>query len=139
RIDRKNDLATFTFVGLGVVPGPNRIKVTAIGPDGAAGKSVELVAYGRGPAKRLEIVTDKAELSAGGRDSATVLVRAYDQWNHPAADGSVALAVSAGRLLRIDENGADKNAQAAEADKSADKSKASDKSSVGGDVNVVEN
>ncbi|HEX8337217.1 MAG TPA: SdrD B-like domain-containing protein, partial [Pyrinomonadaceae bacterium] len=107
RIDRKNDLATYTFVGLGVVPGPNRIRVTAVGPDGRAGETVELTAYGRGPAKRLEIVTDKAELSAGGRDSTTVRVRAFDQWGHPAADGSVALAVSAGRLVRVDEVSAD--------------------------------
>ncbi|HEX7317414.1 MAG TPA: SdrD B-like domain-containing protein [Pyrinomonadaceae bacterium] len=107
RIDRKNDLATFTFVGLGVQPGPNRIRVTAVSPEGREGKTVELTAYGRGPAKRLEIVTDKAELSAGGRDSTLVRVRAFDQWNHPAADGSVALAVSAGRLMRVDEVGAD--------------------------------
>ena len=107
RIDRKNDLATFTFVGLGVAPGPNRVRVTAVGPDGRAGKTVELTVYGRGPAKRLEIVTDRAELSAGGRDSTTVRVRAFDQWNHPAADGSVALAVSTGRLLRVEESAAD--------------------------------
>jgi uncharacterized repeat protein (TIGR01451 family) len=109
RIDRKNDLATFTFVGLGVVPGPNRIRVTAVGPDGNTGKTVELNVYGRGPAKRLEIVTDKAELAAGGRDSTTVRVRAFDQWNHPAEDGSVALGVSAGRLLRVGEDGVDRN------------------------------
>jgi uncharacterized repeat protein (TIGR01451 family) len=107
RLDRKNDLATFTFVGLGVQPGPNRIRVTAVGPEGQTGKTVELTAYGRGPAKRLEIVPEKAELSAGGRDSTLVRVRAFDQWGHPAADGSVALAVSAGRLLRVDEVGAD--------------------------------
>ncbi|HEX8116888.1 MAG TPA: hypothetical protein VF521_06425, partial [Pyrinomonadaceae bacterium] len=107
RIDRKNDLATFTYVGLGVQPGPNRIRVTAVGPEGQAGKTVEFMAYGRGPAKRLEIVTDKAELSAGGRDSTVVRVRAFDQWNHPAADGSVALAVSSGRLMRVDEVGPD--------------------------------
>ncbi|HEX8293228.1 MAG TPA: SdrD B-like domain-containing protein, partial [Pyrinomonadaceae bacterium] len=107
RIDRKNGLATYTFVGLGVAPGPNRVRVTAVGPEGQAGKTVELVAYGRGPAKRLEIVPEKAELSAGGRDSTTVRVRAFDQWGHPAADGSVALAVSSGRLMRVDEVGAD--------------------------------
>jgi uncharacterized repeat protein (TIGR01451 family) len=116
RIDRKNDLATYTFVGLGVVPGPNRIRVTAVGPDGRAGKTIELTAYGRGPAKRLEIVTDKAELSAGGRDSTLVRVRAFDQWGHPAADGSVAIAVSSGRLLRVEEVGADgsRNSRAVE-------------------------
>ena len=107
RIDRKNNLATYTFVGLGVQPGPNRIRVTAVGPEGQAGKAVELSAYGRGPAKRLEIVPEKVELSAGGRDSTLVRVRAFDQWGHPAADGSVALAVSAGRLTRVDEVGAD--------------------------------
>ncbi|MET0626731.1 MAG: SdrD B-like domain-containing protein [Pyrinomonadaceae bacterium] len=107
RIDRKNDLATFTFVGLGVRPGPNRIRVTAVGPNGATGQTVELTAYGRGPAKRLEIVTDKAELSAGGRDSTAVRVRAFDEWGHPAADGSVALTVSAGRLMRVEETAAD--------------------------------
>jgi uncharacterized repeat protein (TIGR01451 family) len=121
RLDRKNDLATFTFVGLAVVPGPNRIRVTAVAPDGHAGKSVEVTAYGRGPAKRLEIVTDKAELSAGGRDSTTVRVRAFDQWNHAAADGSVALAVSAGRLLRVDEGDADKNQKGESANRAADK------------------
>lgn len=109
RIDRRNDLATFTFVGLNVAPGPNRIRVTAVGPDGSQGKSVEVTAYGRGPAKRLEIVSDKPELSAGGRDSAVLRVRAFDQWNHPAADGSVALAVSKGRLVRVDEGGAENN------------------------------
>ncbi|HEX8351535.1 MAG TPA: SdrD B-like domain-containing protein, partial [Pyrinomonadaceae bacterium] len=109
RVDRRNDLATFSFVGLAVAPGPNRIRVTAVGPGGVAGKTVELTAYGRGPAKRLEIVTDKAELSAGGRDSTAVRVRAFDEWNHPAADGSVALAVSAGRLLRVEEVAADGN------------------------------
>ena len=107
RVDRRNNLATFTFVGLGVAPGPNRVRVTAVGPDGTAGRTAELTAYGRGPAKRLEIVTDKAELSAGGRDSTTVRVRAFDEWNHPAADGSVALAVSSGRLMRVDEGAAD--------------------------------
>ncbi|HEY0173527.1 MAG TPA: SdrD B-like domain-containing protein, partial [Pyrinomonadaceae bacterium] len=107
RIDRKNDLATFTFVGLGLRPGPNRIRVTAVGPNGATGQTIELTAYGRGPAKRLEIVTDKAELSAGGRDSTAVRVRAFDEWGHPAADGSVALAVSAGRLMRAEETAAD--------------------------------
>ncbi|HEV3470652.1 MAG TPA: hypothetical protein VG148_15115 [Pyrinomonadaceae bacterium] len=102
RLDRKNDIATFVFVGVNVAPGPNRIRVTPIGPAGQEGLPVELVAYGRGPAKRLEILTDKPELAAGGRDRTTVRVRAFDQWNRPAADGSVSLEVSEGRLLRVE-------------------------------------
>jgi hypothetical protein len=77
--------------------------VTAVGPEGQAGQTVELTAYGRGPAKRLEIVADKPELSAGGRDRTILRVRAFDQWGRPAADGSVALEVSDGRLLRLAE------------------------------------
>jgi uncharacterized repeat protein (TIGR01451 family) len=112
RIDNKNSLATFTFVGINVVPGPNRVRVTAISPEGQPGQSVELTAYGRGPAKRLEIVSDKQELSAGGRDEARLRVRAFDQWGHPAADGSVAVEVTQGRLLRVDDEGNAEKSQA---------------------------
>jgi uncharacterized repeat protein (TIGR01451 family) len=129
RIDHKNELATYTFVGLGVVPGPNRIRVTAVGPDGAQGKTVEVTAYGRGPAKRLEIVADRAELSAGGRDSTTLRVRAFDEWNHPAADGSVALTVSAGRLLRADDGEATRKEKSDDGGKDkVEKGRAADKS-----------
>jgi trimeric autotransporter adhesin len=103
RLDRRNQIATFTFVGLNVAPGPNRVRVTAVGPDGAPAKSVEVTAYGRGPARRVEVSADKREVSAGGRDSTTIRVRAFDQWNHPAADGSVAIQASAGRLVRLEE------------------------------------
>jgi uncharacterized repeat protein (TIGR01451 family) len=103
RHDRKNDLATFTFIGVNVAPGPNRIRVTAVGPEGQKGQTAEVTAYGRGPAKRLEIVADKPELTAGGRDRTTLRVRAFDQWGRPAADGSVALEVSDGRLVRLEE------------------------------------
>ncbi|PYS84020.1 MAG: hypothetical protein DMF67_07065 [Acidobacteria bacterium] len=139
RVDHKNDLATFNFVGLNVVPGPNRIRVTAVGPDGAVGKSVEVTAYGRGPAKRLEIVTDKAELSAGGRDSTTVRVRAFDQWNHPAADGSVALAVSSGHLLRVDDGSKDGSQQGRADDGSRDKAAGRGKAADRGDDKGLEN
>ncbi len=114
RIDNKNGLATFTFVGIGISPGPNRLKVTAIGPAGQTGETVELTVYGRGPAKRLEIVSDKQELSAGGRDEASIRVRAFDQWGHPAADGSVAVEVTRGRLLRVEDEGVAGSAQSKE-------------------------
>ncbi len=106
RVDHKNNLATFRFVGLNVRPGPNRIKVTAVGPAGETGQSAEVTAYGRGPAKRIEIVTDKTEIAAGGRDATRVRVRAFDQWGRPAADGAVALEVTSGRLVRVEEKDA---------------------------------
>lgn len=99
RVDRANKITTYTFVGINLRPGPNRIKATAVSPEGASRESAEVLAYGRGAAKRLEIVADKSQLSAGGRDSTRLRVRAFDEWGHPAADGAVALEVSAGRLV----------------------------------------
>ncbi|MCA1628341.1 MAG: hypothetical protein LC742_10310, partial [Acidobacteria bacterium] len=80
RLDHKNKVSTFTFVGLNLRPGPNRLKATAISPEGVAGRFVEQTVYGRGPARRLEIVPAKREVQAGGRDATLVTVRAFDQW-----------------------------------------------------------
>ena len=55
---------------------------------------------GRGPARRLELTAEREQLQAGGRDSTLVRVRAFDQWDNPAADGQVAVATSSGHLLR---------------------------------------
>src|SRR6185503_3721636 len=99
RVDHKNKITTYTFVGINLRPGKNRIAVTPISPEGRAGNVTESSAYGRGPARRLEIVTEKAELIAGGRESTLVNVRAYDEWNHPAADSQLLLEVSSGTLL----------------------------------------
>jgi uncharacterized repeat protein (TIGR01451 family) len=99
RVDHKNAVSTYGFVGLNLRPGPNRLKVTPTGPNKERGQTVEMIVYGRGPAKRLEIVPEKAELQASGRDSLKVRVRALDEWGHPAADSQVAVETSAGRLV----------------------------------------
>ncbi|HYU97959.1 MAG TPA: hypothetical protein VE977_03980, partial [Pyrinomonadaceae bacterium] len=99
RVDHKNKITTYTFVGVNLRPGKNRITVTPISPEGKAGNVTESSVYGRGPARRLEIVTEKTELIAGGRESTLVYVRAYDEWNHPAADSQLLLEVSSGTLL----------------------------------------
>lgn len=104
RVDHKNAVATYAFVGINLRPGPNRVIVTATGPNKERGSSVELTVYGRGPAKRLEIVPEKTELQASGRDSVKVRVRALDEWGHPAADSQVAIETSAGRLVLTEDN-----------------------------------
>lgn len=106
-IDRKNKVATFAFVGINLKPGPNQLKAIAIAQDGTLGEAVELTVMGRGPATRLEIVTDKKEIQSGGRDATVVRVRAYDAWGNPANSGQVGLQVSAGRLLRAGDPTAD--------------------------------
>ncbi len=102
RQDQKNNITTFTYVGLELRPGPNTVRVVAIGPQGATGNAQELMVLGRGPTKRLEIIPEKREIQTGGRDSTTLRVRAFDQWGSPAADDQVALETSAGELLRTD-------------------------------------
>lgn len=99
REDNKNKITTFIFVGVNLRPGPNAVKVIPVSPKGEKGQAIDLTVYGRGPAKRLEIAPERTEMTAGGRDSMRVVVRAYDQWNHPAADSQIAIETSSGRLL----------------------------------------
>ncbi len=94
----------FRFVGINVRPGSNTVKVMAVRPDGSAGRSVELTAIGRGPARRLEIVSEKSEITAGGRDTTILHIRALDAWGHPANDGQVAIDTSAGSLQKGETN-----------------------------------
>ncbi len=104
REDQKNNVTTYTYVGLEVRPGQNAVRATAIGPNGAAGDTRELTVMGRGPATRLEVVPDKTQVQAGGRDAITLRIRAFDQWGNPAADDQVAIETSAGELRRFDED-----------------------------------
>ena len=99
RLDQKNSVSTFTFVGINLRPGPNRVRATAISAEGKPGHTVELTVMGRGPARRVEIVPEATEIQAGGRASTMVRVRAFDQWNNPALDDQVAFETSAGQLL----------------------------------------
>lgn len=103
REDKKNAITTYTYVGLGVKPGPNTLTVTAVGPKGEQGKTVETKVYGRGAAKRLEIIPEKKSLQASGRDSTRIFIKAYDDWGHPAQDTSVMIKTSAGRLIKFEE------------------------------------
>lgn len=101
RLDQKNQVATFTFVSVGIRPGPNRVRVTPINPDGTTGRAHELTVIGRGPIQRLEVVPEKTAVQAGGRDSAIIKILAFDKWNHPASDGQVGIEASLGQLVRL--------------------------------------
>lgn len=107
RLDQKNDVATFTYVSIGLRPGPNRVRVTPISPNGSTGQAQELTVMGRGPAQRLEVVPEKTAIQAGGRDSTIIKIRALDKWGHPANDNQVAIESSLGQLVRLDQQPAD--------------------------------
>ena len=112
-LDRKNQVSTFTFVGINLQPGPNSIRVTAIGPDGAIGHVQELKVMGRGPARRLQIFSAKSEIQLGGQEATTITVQAFDQWNNPALDGQVELESSLGQVFRANETSAPESSRLA--------------------------
>ena len=91
RVDRANQITTYTFAGLTLPPGPNEIRVTPIGPKNERGTPVDLKVMGRGPVRRIELLTERHELTSGGKDSMFVTIRAWDQWDNPALDGLVAV------------------------------------------------
>ncbi|MCA1614084.1 MAG: DUF11 domain-containing protein [Acidobacteria bacterium] len=64
RDDHRNRVSTLKFVGLNLRPGRNRVRATALGPDGAAGRSTEFTVLGRGPVRRLEITAERDETAA---------------------------------------------------------------------------
>ena len=101
RLDQKNQVATFTFVSIGLRPGPNRVRITPIGPDGTSGRAQELTVIGRGPVQRLEVVPEKTAIQAGGRDSTIIKILAFDKWNNPANDNQVGIESSLGQLERL--------------------------------------
>lgn len=103
RLDQKNQVSTFTFVGISLRPGPNRVRLTAVSPDGKPAHTQEMTVMGRGPVRRLELVPEATEVQSGGREAVTLRLRAFDQWNNPALDDQVAVETSEGQLLRMNE------------------------------------
>ncbi len=99
RIDNRNGVATFSFVGINLRPGANTVQLTAIGAGGERGKTSEFKVWGRGAVEKLEIVPSKTEAKTGGLDSVKVEIRGFDRWGNPAADGQISVETSAGRIF----------------------------------------
>lgn len=102
RVDRANQITTYTFAGLTLPSGPNEIRVTPIGPKNERGTPVELRVMGRGPVRRIEILTERKELMSGGKDSMLATIRAWDQWGNPALDGLVAIEATNALVMPVD-------------------------------------
>jgi uncharacterized repeat protein (TIGR01451 family) len=100
RVDNKNQIATYTFVSINLRPGPNQVTVTPVSPTGTLGTPQQMVAIGRGPIQRIEVVPEKTEIQAGGRDSTVIKILAFDKWGHPASDSQVGIESSLGQLVR---------------------------------------
>jgi uncharacterized repeat protein (TIGR01451 family) len=91
RVDHANQITTYIFAGLGFLPGPNKIRITPIGPKNERGTPDDITVMGRGPARRIEIVTESKTLRAGEKDALVASIRAFDEWDNPALDGLVAI------------------------------------------------
>jgi hypothetical protein len=103
-VDRKYGVVTYTYVGLNLAPGSNKVVAAAVGDDGRRGQQVALMVMGRGPVRSIRIAADRNEISASGRDEALVRVFAEDQWGNPAIDGQVAIEAAGGQLLNANED-----------------------------------
>jgi uncharacterized repeat protein (TIGR01451 family) len=97
-LDDRNRIATFTFVGVPVEPGPNRLTVWAMGDDARHGTRTDLTVYGRGPVTALRMAFDRDAIVADGRDGTTVRVELFDAWGNPAQDTRIRITSSAGQL-----------------------------------------
>lgn len=98
RVDNRNQVTTYLFVGMNLQPGINNVKLTAVGADGTRGMTSEFKVYGRGKAERIEIIPAKTNVQNGGREAVPVEIRAFDRLGNPAADGQITIEASAGRL-----------------------------------------
>ncbi len=103
RVDNRNGVTTFYYVGINIKPGENKISLTPVSAEGERGTPEELTVWGRGAVERLELTPQKNQLQAGGREAVAVRIRAFDRWGHPAADGQVAVETSAGHFIVKDQ------------------------------------
>ena len=99
RVDNRNQVTTYSIVGINLRPGENIVKLSAIGPNGEGGTTTELRLFGRGPVEKLEIIPSKTDAQTGGRDAVKIEIRGFDHWGNPASDGQISIETSAGKIF----------------------------------------
>jgi hypothetical protein len=77
---------SYTYFGVGLIPGPNTIVLTPLGASGVRFKPSTYTVYGRGPAVSLR-ATFSGRLIADGKSASVLHVVALDRWGHPAMAG----------------------------------------------------
>ncbi len=77
---------SYTYFGVGLLPGPNTIVLTPLGANGARFKASTYTVYGRGPAVSVR-ATLSGRLIADGKSASVLHVTAVDRWGHPAMAG----------------------------------------------------
>ena len=92
---------SYTFYGVTLQPGPNRVSVTPLGAGGMRGERVDATIFGPGKPTLLK-VSFHGRAVADGRSPVTVFVEATDAWGHPALPGSVVKIVLTSGDARLD-------------------------------------
>src|ERR1700693_902215 len=87
-IDPPAALTRYTYYGVALQPGPNRVAITPLGAGDLRGPAIEQTIYGPGKPALLE-ATFEGRAIADGRSTLTLRVTARDEWQHAAAPGSV--------------------------------------------------
>jgi hypothetical protein len=86
----------YTFYGVILEPGPNRVAVTPLGAAGMRGPRVDATIFGPGKPSSMK-VSFHGRAVADGKSPVTVFIEATDAWGHPALPGStVKLALTSG-------------------------------------------
>jgi hypothetical protein len=78
----------YTFYGVILQPGPNRVSVTPLGAGGLRGQRVDATIFGPGKPASIK-VSFHGRAVADGKSPVTVFIEATDQWGHPALPGSL--------------------------------------------------
>lgn len=90
-LDRELGRQTLAFVGVALEPGPNRLELVSVAPDGRTLRDVVVVHRAGAPA-RVE-VTPIDPLRAGATEPYRFELRVFDRWGAPAADGLLTLEI----------------------------------------------
>ncbi|MDH3529015.1 MAG: hypothetical protein OEQ28_05590, partial [Acidobacteriota bacterium] len=112
RVDNRNNITTYTFVGINLLPGLNKIRLVAVGLNEERGKPVDFEVFGRGVAARLEILPAKNSVPNDGSEALRIEIRAYDRLGNPATDSQIGVATSAGKFYVSGQTGEKGNAGA---------------------------
>ena len=106
REDPASSLTTFQYVAVSLRPGPNSIRVIAVKDDEKLeGRFNEVIVYAPLPPTRLELISSKTQLHAGGRDSTVVTVKLLDQTGHLGQDAQILVETSSGTLSPMGPDG----------------------------------
>ena len=87
-IDPPAGVTRYTYYGIALQAGPNRVEITPLGLGNLRGPTIAQTIYGPGKPATLD-ASFEGRAVADGRSTLTLRVSARDEWHHAAAPGSV--------------------------------------------------